>query len=187
MDNPYEENYCQSYKPEYTPQPETHTFNGNNSLATASLVMGILSILSICCFPPFLFIFAGLGILFSCLSKGRPSRSGPAKAGMAISTGCLSIMTALVIIVCSMIMASPKGRSFFSEYFNLLTSEDTTTEDIYKFLDKYLSEGDFYEQNPIFPDDILPHKDDNESDFYFDDDFPDFHQEPETTPDGNFI
>lgn len=186
MDNPYEGNYYQPYKPVYTPEPETQPLDGNKSMATASLVMGILSILSICCFPPFLFVFAGLGILFSCLAKGRYARSGTAKAGLAISTSCLAIMTALVIFVCAMVMASPFGRSFFEDYFNLLMDENTTTEDIYDFLDKYLSDENLYNREQLFPGDFLP--DEDESDFYFEEDeLPDFYYEPETTPDGNFI
>lgn len=184
MDNPYEGNYYQSYKPVYTPNPEMQIPDGNKSLATASLVMGILSILSLCCFPPFLFVLAGLAILFACLSKGHGKRLGPAKAGMTMGIIGLSLMTIMSIAVCAFLMTSELGRSFFTDYFNLITSPDTTEEDLYDFLDKYLYENDLYDYNQ---NNILPYNGDEEIPFFNEDDIPDFYQEPESTPDGNFI
>lgn len=159
MEHPYEENHFEPYQPKYSPDPNLPVSEGSRAFATASLVMGILSILSVCCFPLLPFLFAGLGILFSCLSKGPHSRSGPAKAGMAVSSGSFAVMTALVITVCSLVLSSPTGRSFIRDYFNLLSSENPNQEDIYKFLDKYLTE----------------------------DELPDFYRTPETHHDGNFL
>ncbi len=85
MENPYEgQNYRPYTPPVYQPEPEpdSRLYQGNPTFATISLVMGILSILSICCFFPAVFLFSSPGILFSCLSKGERSRPGNGKAGM---------------------------------------------------------------------------------------------------------
>ena len=135
MENPYE---GQNYRP-YTPPPvyepesapNSSVYQGNATFATLSLVMGILSILSICCFFPMVFVFSGLGILFSCLSKGEHRRPGNAKAGMAICVSCLTIFTALVIFICTFFLVSDKGQSFLQEYYHLITSDNVTEADLY--------------------------------------------------------
>ena len=94
MDNQTEGNYYQPYRPEDpAPAPPPRYYDGNQNFATLSLVMGILALVSLCCFPFISIPFAGLGILFSCLSKGRFSRPGPAKAGLAISSTLLACFT----------------------------------------------------------------------------------------------
>lgn len=154
MNNPYEEQQFQPYTPDsYIPQP--HCEDGNRNFASVSLTMGILSILSICCFPPLLFLFAGLGILFSCLSKGKCGRPGPAKAGMAIGVSGIVIMIAMIILSIVLMLFSPMG-DIFSDYFELITSDETTTEDIYEFLDKYLSDEELENYKQMLPEGILP-------------------------------
>ena len=113
MENPYE---GQNYRP-YTPPRvsalagtgiDPRLYIGKPYVATISLVMGILSILSICCFFPAVFLFSGLGILFSCLSKGERSRPGNGKAGVAICSSCLVISAALLIFLFSFFLFSRK-------------------------------------------------------------------------------
>lgn len=91
MENPYNGNYYQPYTPTPQQTPVPPVYDGNQTMASLSLVMGILALLSLCCMPFLLFIFAGLAILFSCLSKGQYARSGPAKAGMAIGISCITL------------------------------------------------------------------------------------------------
>ena len=99
MDNQTEGNYYQPYRPEDpAPAPPPRYYDGNQNFATLSLVMGILALVSLCCFPFISIPFAGLGILFSCLSKGRFSRPGPAKAGLAISSTLLAILIAVILV-----------------------------------------------------------------------------------------
>lgn len=138
MDNPTEGNYYQPYRPEDpAPAPPPRYYDGNQNFATLSLVMGILALVSLCCFPFISIPFAGLGILFSCLSKGKFSRPGPAKAGMAISSALLAILLTLGILVSVMVFSSPMGRSFFQDYMDLLTSDTITEQDLYDFIEKY--------------------------------------------------
>lgn len=67
-----------------------------NNMATASLVMGILSIvLSCCCFIGLM--FSSLGILFACLSKVNETFEGHAKAGLITSIVGLVISIVLMI------------------------------------------------------------------------------------------
>ena len=141
MDNQTEGNYYQPYRPEdpaHAPPPRY--YDGNQNFATLSLVMGILALVSLCCFPFISIPFAGLGILFSCLSKGRFSRPGPAKAGLAISSALLAILTALILVLCALAVSSPLGRSFLQDYMDLLTSDNITQQDLYNFIEKYTSE-----------------------------------------------
>ena len=138
MDNPTEGNSYQPYRPEDpAPAPPPRYYDGSQNFATLSLVMGILALVSLCCFPFISIPFAGLGILFSCLSKGKFSRPGPAKAGMAISTALLAILLTLGILVSVMVFSSPMGRSFFQDYMDLLTSDTITEQELYDFIEKY--------------------------------------------------
>ncbi|MBT9776311.1 hypothetical protein GPL15_07330 [Clostridium sp. MCC353] len=68
-----------------------------NNMATASLVMGILSIiLSCCCFIGIM--FASLGLLFACLSRVNETFEGYAKAGLVTSIIGL-VLSAILIVV----------------------------------------------------------------------------------------
>lgn len=55
-----------------------------NAMATASLVMGILALVTFCCCYGGM-IFGGLGILFALLSRGAGPLEGQAKTGMILS------------------------------------------------------------------------------------------------------
>ena len=139
MENPYNDNhntgYYQPYTPQSSPAPSPSGFQGNPTMASLSLVMGILALLSVCCMPPALFVFAGLGILFSCLSKGQYARSGPAKAGMAICVSALVLASAFIISLCAFFMATDEGRAFMEDYFSILFSDEPAEEELYDFLD----------------------------------------------------
>lgn len=178
MDNPNQENHFEPYNPQqyqqYPPQPPINAYDGNNSFATASLVMGILALVSMCCAPPLTFVLGGLGMIFSCLSKGKYSRSGSAKAGMALSAGCTGIVTAFFLIILIVFTSTEKGNAFLNDYLNLLLSGDeVTSEEIYDFMDKYLNgdgSSDDYNDNDgrTYPD-----WDDRFGNYYFYDQEPD--------------
>ncbi len=141
MDNQTEGNYYQPYRPEDpAPAPPPRYYDGNQNFATLSLVMGILALVSLCCFPFISIPFAGLGILFSCLSKGRFSRPGPAKAGLAISSTLLAILIAVILVFSAIMIASPTGRNFLQDYMDLITSDRLTEQDLYNFIEKYTRE-----------------------------------------------
>lgn len=184
MEHPYNEQPYQPVPPQEPIPPAPSLYQGNNSFATASLVMGILSLVFLCCAPPLLFIVAGLGILFSCLSKGQRARSGAAKAGLAISASTLAIMSAFLIFICTAFLLSPEGTSFLSDYLHILTDDNVSDEDLYNFLDKYLNNfsGDTnmdswnYENSPNYYEEF--------EDFQL---HPEFFQQPKTENGNNFI
>ena len=180
MENPYNGNYYQPYTPQQTSAPPV--YDGNQTMASLSLVMGILALLSLCCMPFLLFIFAGLAILFSCLSKGQYARLGPAKAGMAIGISCITLATVLIITICTLFLATDQGRSFMQDYFSIITSEELTEEELYDFLNKYL----YGEEDSL--DDYNGYEDYEE---FFEDELPYYYQQPEggteDRGDGDFI
>ena len=112
------------------------------------------------------------------------ARSGAAKAGLALSASTLAIAGALLIFFCSVLLFSPEGSSFLSDYIHILTDDNVSDEELYNFLDEYLNgfEGDAgtdswdYENSPDYYEDFdefqLP---------------PEFFQQPETDNGGNFI
>lgn len=65
-----------------------------NNMATASLVMGILALVSCCCYYGGL-VFGGLGILFALLSRTEKKMYGRAKAGLVLSVSGLVLMVLL--------------------------------------------------------------------------------------------
>lgn len=111
--------------------------------------MGILSILSICCFFPCCFSVFRPGDSVSCLSKGRTQPSGNGKAGVAICSSCLVISAALLIFLFSFFLF-PQGQRFLSDYYHLITSEDLTEEELYNFIYKYMyGEDGFGGEMPV--------------------------------------
>lgn len=184
MENPYNEQLYQPVPPQEPTPPVPSLYQGNNNFATASLVMGILSLVFLCCAPPLLFVVSSLGIIFSCLSKGQRARSGAAKAGLAISVSTLVIMSAFLIIICSAFLISPEGSSFLTDYFHIISDDDLTDDELYDFLDKYL-----YEFNGDAGNDSW--NSDDSLDYYEDsDEFnlpPEFFQQPEIDNSGNVI
>lgn len=67
-----------------------------NNMALASLVMGIMGIVSACCLVPGL-VFGGLAILFACLSRVEEKMSGQALAGLI--TGIIGILGVFVFMM----------------------------------------------------------------------------------------
>ena len=53
MENPYNGNYYQPYTPTPQQTPVPPVYDGNQTMASLSLVMGILALLSLCCMPFF--------------------------------------------------------------------------------------------------------------------------------------
>ena len=147
MNDPYDENNQEMGYGQEPPQgpviypepPAEHIYEGSPGFASAALTMGILSLVSMCCFPPLALLFGGLGLLFGIISKGTYARPGNAKAGMALSSAGLAIVAAIVLFFTSTMLSTSEGRTFFSQYLHILTHpEEYTEDDIYDFLQDYL-------------------------------------------------
>ncbi|WP_302416328.1 DUF4190 domain-containing protein [Blautia marasmi] len=147
MNDPYDENNQDMGYGQEPPQgpviypepPAEHIYEGSPGFASAALTMGILSLVSMCCFPPLALLFGGLGLLFGIISKGTYARPGNAKAGMALSSAGIAIVAAIVLFFTSTMLSTSEGRTFFSQYLHILTHpEEYTEDDIYDFLQDYL-------------------------------------------------
>lgn len=147
MNDPYDENNQEMGYGQEPPQgpviypepPAEHIYEGSPGFASAALTMGILSPVSMCCFPPLALLFGGLGLLFGIISKGTYARPGNAKAGMALSSAGIAIVAAIVLFFTSTMLSTSEGRTFFSQYLHILTHpEEYTEDDIYDFLQDYL-------------------------------------------------
>ena len=147
MNDPYDENNQEMGYGQEPPQgpviypepPAEHIYEGSPGFASAALTMGILSLVSMCCFPPLALLFGGLGLLFGIISKGTYARPGNAKAGMALSSAGIAIVAAIVLFFTYTMLSTSEGRTFFSQYLHILTHpEEYTEDDIYDFLQDYL-------------------------------------------------
>ncbi len=124
--------------------PNRSPLRSTNSMAAASLVMGILSVVLICC--GFSFCFGALGIIFALLSRRNGPMEPQAKAGLGLSIGGTVIGIALIIFLTI-------GNSQYSEILQ-------EYERFYnEYEDDYFDDGifeNYYENLPFennFPDD----------------------------------
>lgn len=68
----------------------------SNSLATTSLVVGICSLVFICCCGGFL--LGALGIILALLSRGAEEMNSQAKVGLGLSIGSFSLTVLFAIV-----------------------------------------------------------------------------------------
>ncbi len=114
-----------------TNQPNYEKMDSTPSgMATAALVIGILSIVTLCC-SPLSVILGALGIIFSLLSrKGKARLQGNAMSGLVISVIgiILGILVTIGYIFYTIrMMGSEDFRQYLNEY------EDIYGEDYYKY------------------------------------------------------
>ena len=91
--------YQSQYQTQYQTQYQSYqpAYQEKNNMATASLVMGILSLCSICCCMLFGVVFGVLGIIFAIMSKKGDRMDSQAKAGLILSIIGVAV-TVLIII-----------------------------------------------------------------------------------------
>ena len=95
----YRDEYRQAANPAYT-QPQKQS-----SMALASLIMGIIGIVTSCCCYGGV-IFGSLGILFALLSKMGDTMEGYAKAGLITSIIALFLAAMAMIFLFGMMSSS---------------------------------------------------------------------------------
>ena len=91
---------CQpQYQTQYQTQYQSFqpVYQEKNNMATASLVMGILSLCSICCCMLFGVVFGVLGIIFAIMSKKGDRMDSQAKAGLILSI--IGVAATVLIII----------------------------------------------------------------------------------------
>ncbi|MBS6642078.1 MAG: DUF4190 domain-containing protein [Clostridiaceae bacterium] len=105
--------------PNHLPQKE------KNSMATASLIVGIFAIIS-CCIPPFQFFLGVVGLLLAIFSKkGRPFE-GVAVAGLVLSIGAILFsifVVAYIYIVGVLVRTDPAFAEMYNEMYNIMMEQ----------------------------------------------------------------
>ena len=103
-------------------EPEIQQYDNREQsadrLATAALVLGIISLVStLCCCP---FIFSAIGIVLALLSKGAEKVLRPrAKTGLILSIVGLGVSVVLIGFSIGMPVFMYKTNPMFREKFNL--------------------------------------------------------------------
>lgn len=98
VNNPYYANYG---------APQNSRSNETTGLGVASLVMGILTLLTLCCFFPLAPIFGIIGIILYVIDR-KNSSSGVSKAGFICSLigTILSVLVIIFVVVIVVIAAA---------------------------------------------------------------------------------
>jgi hypothetical protein len=106
-------------------------------MATASMVLGILSLATLLCIYPS-FILGGLGIALALLSRGREKKL-LAHAKTAIILSCIGITSTLVMIIVSitMIFSNPELFKMYESMYEQMTG-DSFEDEIDDYLPKDL-------------------------------------------------
>ncbi len=124
------------YDPSAVPPPPSED-NAPSGFASASLVLGILSLVLGCC----LYVsipLGGLGILFAILSKKTADMEGRAKAGLGLSIAGLVLSILLTIVA----------------VFSFVAYSTRTGMDIDEYMDQYF-QGIYGEDAPDIDSDLL--------------------------------
>lgn len=117
------ENYTENYNNSYPPSPQQPVNPEQNNFAIASMIVGILALLStFCCCIPAGFILGVIGIVLVILSKRQKPFSGFAIAGLILSILAL-IATVLLFAYIILVFTLAKDPAFgpmFNEMNDLM-------------------------------------------------------------------
>jgi hypothetical protein len=108
---------------------DSNYYNGNqpNGMATASLVLGILAIISLCCIYGS-YIFGGIGITLALLSRGKNTKlSTNALIGTILSVIGMIIATVLIVISVILVFSKYGFENYmeaYEAYYEEITGEE---------------------------------------------------------------
>lgn len=123
-------------------------YEGSPSYASAALILGILSLLSICCMPPLAIVFAGLSLILGALSKGERTRPQNARIGMILSGVSLIALVILLAVFLINFTSSSTNSRFLNQYLDIIEHPGSYSEDeIYDFIYDYLYPNDGSDDN----------------------------------------
>lgn len=131
--NPYHNGGSYQYESPY----QKYGTPNSNGMVIASLVMGILSVVVICC--GFSWTFGALGILFAILSRKNGPMEPQAKIGLGLSIA--GTIIGIVILLVAILGNSTYYSNFMEEYE--------------RFYNEYEDRGSFNSQTPFDFDDYL--------------------------------
>ena len=111
----------------YQQQPPIHyKEHGSQSLAAASMVMGICSFLFM--MSGGFFFFGALGILFALLSRGCGKMSGTAKAGMTGSIAGIVIGMIVYVVLFFSLFRTNDIQDYLNDYQQFFNTEENQQE-----------------------------------------------------------
>ncbi|WP_099466764.1 DUF4190 domain-containing protein [Konateibacter massiliensis] len=159
---------------ENTPVPTSNYYDKNepNGMATATLVLGILAIVSICCVYGS-YIFGGIAIALGLLSRGKGTKlSTNALIGVILSIVGMAVSTfVLIFMVITMIASYGSMGNFlqdYNAYYKEIYGEDLP-------FDTDLYDNEEYDYNDYYNDDIF--------DYFYDYDYDYDYSAPPTPSD----
>ncbi len=130
--------------PEYHHIPQ-QTYPTTNSMAVASLTMGILSLVSI--ITGMSFVFGALGFLFALLARKEEPMCGQAKTGLVLSIVGLIAGIALIIYVVISTPFLDIMTNIFNENPEYLEENIDDYFDEHYFNEDYLEDDEFISQH----------------------------------------
>jgi len=168
-----------NYSPEpqyqaYTPPPSEDQDNPSSGLATASLVLGICSIVFICCGGSFL--FGALGIMLALLSRGASSMHSNAKIGLGLSIGGFVVGFLVFTFVFLAYIVSEEGQSALSEFQYGTEYNFDSPEEAEDFWYDYFNGGDGYYDDGYYDDGYY-----DDGTYDFDNEYEDFQDDSDKT------
>lgn len=132
----------------------TYYSNKQNTMVTASLVLGILAVISICCVYGS-YIFGGIAITLALLSRGKNTKLST-NAFISIILSVIGMIISTIIIVVIMYTAISSYGSFdnfidnFDTYYEEIYGEEFPFSNDYNY--NYNYDGGTYETQPEQPD-----------------------------------
>lgn len=142
--DPASYDYGGSYQYDQSAVPPPPGDDAPSGFASASLVLGILSLVLGCCFYVSIPL-GGLGILFAILSKKSADMEGRAKAGLGLSIAglVLSILLTIVAVFSFVVYSTRTGMSmeeYMDQYFREIYGEEAPDVDS-DLLEDYLRDN----------------------------------------------
>lgn len=128
-----------------------YTNNQPNGMATASLILGILAVVSICCVYGS-YLFGGIAITLGLLSRGKNNKlSSNALIGTILSIVGMVVSTIIIVVSCITLLSS------FGSFDEFMDAYESYYENIYgdEFpFDSDLFNNDFNENTSPYESDL---------------------------------
>ncbi len=126
---------------------DRYTVTAPNGLATGALVLGILSVVSVCCIYGS-WIFGGIGITLGLLSRGKEKKMST-NAMVGVITSIVGIVLSVVVLAYSIVTVvksfGDNGfMKYLEEYQKLLEEETDLDEDYWDYWNSLFDEDSPY-------------------------------------------